>query len=108
MAYEIAKSRQVYTKEFTFEADNRSEIDSEQGYYSEPMFNQSNAPVNRNNSNDSSRRPPHNNGFTSLKILKYFRKHWKAQLISSDAKQNAINYKNIHCLEAVAKLVRFI
>jgi hypothetical protein len=49
--------------------------------------------------------PMRDNPFSAFKILRYFRRNWKAQLISSDAKVNAINYKNIQNLQAVAKMV---
>jgi hypothetical protein len=41
-----------------------------------------------------------------FRILKYFRKHWKAHLMSDDLKAIARDYHNIASLDEVVALVR--
>lgn len=50
--------------------------------------------------------PPKEHQQDFFRLLKHFRKYWKAQEVSPQMKKNAHDYHNIHSLDEVVRSVR--
>ena len=97
-AYELAKSRIGFVRENAFEGVQGSATDSRldmaqvlEALNALPQQDKETTPLREQQS--------------YFRILKYFRKHWKAQMVSNELKANARDYQNISSLDEIVSLV---